>query len=138
MVYSVWQTSKLQEELKEKMMAEGMFEQKLTGGMIEEKIGDLITAAGHEPAPEKVNRYRRLIKTIVVPASDTPTTIEVTADFYDIAEAWQVHCPATQHAIKKLLQPGARGHKDTMQDLVEALSSIERAIELEESRDDNA
>ena len=38
--------------------------------------------------------------------------------------------PATQHAIKKLLQPGDRGHKDKLTDLREALASIERAIQM--------
>jgi hypothetical protein len=41
-----------------------------------------------------------------------------------------VTCPATAHAIKKLLMAGERGHKDKVQDLKEAKQSIERAIEL--------
>ena len=40
--------------------------------------------------------------------------------------------PATQHAIKKLLQPGERGHKDKLTDLREALASVERAIQMAE------
>jgi hypothetical protein len=35
------------------------------------------------------------------------------------------------HAIKKMLAPGQRGAKDTIQDMKEAIQSIERAIELE-------
>lgn len=55
----------------------------------------------------------------------------VTIDVYDVLQAFAVNNPATQHAIKKLLCAGLRGHKDKMQDLTEALKSIERAIELE-------
>lgn len=55
----------------------------------------------------------------------------VNIDVYDVLQAFAVTNPATQHAIKKLLCAGLRGHKDKMQDLTEALKSIERAIELE-------
>jgi hypothetical protein len=50
----------------------------------------------------------------------------VTVDVYDVLAAWKVTNPAVQHAIKKLLQPGAR----VLQDLEEAGQSIERAIEI--------
>jgi len=56
----------------------------------------------------------------------------VTIDVYDVLNAWKVGCPATQHAIKKLLMPGQRGSKDVLQDLKEAVEAIQRAIELEE------
>lgn len=36
---------------------------------------------------------------------------------------------AVDHAVKKLLAPGERGHKELRQDLVEARDSINRAIE---------
>ena len=52
-------------------------------------------------------------------------------DVYDVLMAFNVTNPATQHAIKKLLMPGTRGHKDTLTDLKEAYQSIARAIELE-------
>lgn len=52
-------------------------------------------------------------------------------DVYDVLVAWDVRNPAIQHAIKKLLQPGNRGHKDTIQDLAEAIQSIERGIVIE-------
>ena len=55
------------------------------------------------------------------------TTIAVS----DVLNAWSVTTPAISHAIKKLLQPGQRGHKDKITDLREAISSIERGIELE-------
>ena len=60
-----------------------------------------------------------------------------TADVYDVLLAWDVRNPAVQHAIKKLLQPGARGHKDVITDLQEAHASIARAIELEQRNEQN-
>lgn len=54
------------------------------------------------------------------------------SDVYDVLTAFDVACPATQHAIKKLLMPGARGHKDKVADLKEARDSIVRAIALAE------
>lgn len=68
---------------------------------------------------EKPNKYKRKV----------PKT-EI--DVYDVLKAFNVVNPATQHAIKKLLCAGDRGYKDKVQDLQEALASIERAIELEE------
>lgn len=68
--------------------------------------------------PPPPNKYQRQV----------PST---TIDVYDVLVAWDVTNPAVQHAIKKLLQPGARGHKSKKQDLEEALASIKRAIELE-------
>lgn len=52
-------------------------------------------------------------------------------DVYDVLMAFNVTNPATQHAIKKLLMPGNRGHKDRLTDLKESAQSIARAIELE-------
>ena len=66
----------------------------------------------------KANKYQRQIN-------------GATLDVYDVLQAWGVTNPAIQHAIKKLLQPGQRGHKDLLQDLQEAHESIVRAIELE-------
>lgn len=63
------------------------------------------------------NKYQRNLKGVDV-------------DVYDILQAFQVNCPATQHAIKKLLMAGDRGAKDTLTDLGEAKQSIDRAIEL--------
>ncbi len=66
---------------------------------------------------EGTNKYARTIHGVEV-------------DVYDVLVAWNVTCPATQHAIKKLLMPGQRGNKDKLQDLQEAEQAIERAIEL--------
>lgn len=54
-----------------------------------------------------------------------------TVDVYDVLVAFNVTCPATAHAIKKLLMPGQRGNKTRAQDLEEARQSINRAIELQ-------
>ncbi len=53
------------------------------------------------------------------------------ADVYDVLRAFEVNCPATAHAAKKLLCAGIRGHKSRRQDLIEARIAIERAIEME-------
>ena len=53
-------------------------------------------------------------------------------DVYDVLTLFDVTNPALQHAIKKLLCPGQRTvAKDKIQDLREAILSIERAIEME-------
>lgn len=53
------------------------------------------------------------------------------ADVYDVIKAFGVTNPATAHAVKKLLCAGQRGVKGSVQDLQEAITAIERAIELE-------
>ncbi len=55
---------------------------------------------------------------------------EITIDVYRVLDAFQVTCPATAHAIKKLLCAGIRGHKDNEQDLDEAAQSIEEARQM--------
>lgn len=59
-----------------------------------------------------------------------PTNGAETIDVYWVLNAWGVHCHATGHAIKKLLNAGQRGAKPAKQDLEEAIDSIKRAIEL--------
>ena len=54
----------------------------------------------------------------------------VTVDVYDVLRAFNVTDPAIQHAIKKLLCTGIRGHKDSRQDLEEAIQSIDRALDV--------
>lgn len=56
------------------------------------------------------------------------------ADVYAVLIAFDVICPARQHAIKKLLCSGLRGKGDTIQDLKEARDAIDRAIQIQESR----
>ena len=54
--------------------------------------------------------------------------VKTTVDVYRVLNAFEVHDAATQHAIKKLLAAGKRGHKDYVQDLKEAIASIELSI----------
>jgi len=55
-------------------------------------------------------------------------------DVYAILETFGVNCSARQHAIKKILCAGIRGKADVLQDLEEAKDAIERAIQMETSR----
>jgi len=68
-----------------------------------------------------VNKYLRKIH--------TNETGEV--DVYDVLIAFDVTCPARQHAIKKLLCAGLRGKGDCLQDLKESAQAVQRAIEIE-------
>lgn len=60
--------------------------------------------------------------------------IDGKVDVYSVLEAFNVVCPARQHAIKKLLCSGIRGKGDAVQDLEEAKDAVERAIQMEKSR----
>lgn len=64
-----------------------------------------------------MNKYKRELKGVEV-------------DVYDVLLAFDVTCPAMQHAIKKCLAPGKRGVKSAKQDKKEAIKSIKRSIEL--------
>ena len=78
------------------------------------------------------NKYHRKIKSVEGIAGF------ITADVYSVLEAFEVACPARQHAIKKLLCSGLRGKGDTMQDLSEARDAVDRAIVLEKQRQGKA
>lgn len=49
-------------------------------------------------------------------------------DVYDIIECYKPNNAALEHALKKILAAGKRGHKDFEQDLIDILSSVERAL----------
>lgn len=51
-------------------------------------------------------------------------------DIYRVLELFNVTDPAIQHAIKKLLVAGGRGHKDIEKDIKEAIASLHRRIEM--------
>ena len=53
-----------------------------------------------------------------------------TVDVYRVINAFGVSDPATQHAIKKLLCLGLRGHKDYLTDLNDSIESLQKAKEL--------
>ena len=57
-------------------------------------------------------------------------------DTYRVCELYGVSGPI-ENAVKKLLCSGARGAKDQMQDLKEAISSIYRKIEMLEEDSNN-
>ena len=77
------------------------------------------------------NKYQKQIIGKTDDLFGKPMNVTITVDVYDVLMAWGVSNPAIQHAIKKLLQPGLRGHKSKAQDLKEAMQSLQRAIELE-------
>jgi len=81
------------------------------------RVHNQAAATSEQPSP-KPNKYSKQVNGASI-------------DVYDVLMAWNVTNPAVQHAIKKLLQPGNRGHKDKLTDLSEARDSIIRAIELE-------
>jgi len=54
----------------------------------------------------------------------------IVVDVYDVLVAFDVTCPATAHAIKKILCAGQRGHKSYTEDINEAVVSLERAKQL--------
>lgn len=53
-----------------------------------------------------------------------------TVDVYRVLYAFGVSDPATQHAIKKMLCMGLRGHKDHLTDLNDSIDSLQKAKEL--------
>lgn len=70
-------------------------------------------------------------------AVDKGSSVEI--DVYAVLEAFQVTCPARQHAIKKLLCAGIRGKGSQMQDLDEAINSCgPRILELQAIREREA
>ena len=69
------------------------------------------------------NKYQRTI----IGLDGVATTVDV----YDVLLAFDVSCPAMQHALKKMLCSGLRGHKPSIRDKQEAIDSILRSIQLE-------
>lgn len=53
-------------------------------------------------------------------------------DVYDVLQAFKVTSPAIAHAVKKCLAPGQRGAKSWVQDVEEAIKSLQRALEMGE------
>jgi len=75
--------------------------------------------------------YEEVMKTNTTKNKYKRQVNSTTIDVYDVLVAFGVNNPATAHAVKKLLASGQRGYKDVIQDLKEAIQSIERAIEIE-------
>ncbi len=74
-----------------------------------------------QPAALYANKYDR---TIIGKYS----TGKCTVDVYRVLNAFPSGSPEIDHALKKLLAPGKRGVKDELQDLKEAIQSIEARI----------
>lgn len=75
------------------------------------------------------SKYLRTIRSAI----NNKSTLEI--DVYAIIEAFNVTCPARQHAIKKLLCAGLRDKGSELDDLIGAEAAIERAIELQSIRE---
>lgn len=73
-------------------------------------------------------KYHRAIKGSLIRLLKGKATVRV--DIYDVLNAFEITCPARQHALKKLLLAGGRGSKSERTDLEEAHNSIKRSIEL--------
>jgi hypothetical protein len=51
-------------------------------------------------------------------------------DVYRIIELYELHDPCFQHALKKILVPGARGHKDLTKDINDIIDTMQRKLEM--------
>ena len=60
--------------------------------------------------------------------------VAVTVDVYRVLDAFQVTDPALQHLVKKALCAGLRGHKDLGQDLKDILQSAQKAVHLNDDK----
>ena len=65
---------------------------------------------------------------------EIPCMTQGHADVYAVLDAFEVTCPARQHAIKKMLCAGLRGKADELQDLIEARDAVDRAVQMCEQR----
>lgn len=99
--------------------------------------GATLVAAGFESHGMQItkpihSKYHRKIKTVeVYDANGQPTTLDIHVDVYDVIRAFNVVSGPMQHALKKVLAAGQRGHKDTLQDLKDIIASVEREIEMQ-------
>lgn len=51
-------------------------------------------------------------------------------DVYRIIDLYQLHDPCFQHALKKILVPGERGHKDLKKDIQDIIDTMQRKLEM--------
>lgn len=75
------------------------------------------------------NKYHRHIYSCLNEGED------VIVDVYQVLEAFDVRCPARQHAIKKLLCAGLRNKGSELQDITEAKDALNQAIHLQQIRE---
>jgi len=80
----------------------------------------------------KAHEGRKYLRQICEPAPSNDTCF---VDVYAVLEAFDVRCPACQHAIKKLLCAGLQWkRRSVLQDLRGALAAVSRAVEMEMCR----
>ena len=101
-------------------------------------VGSVVNVCEHDEIVYTNSQYIEAIEKEVPELSDVRNKYDVqivgkdgvktTVDVYRVLNAFEVHDAATQHAIKKLLAAGKRRHKDYVQDLKEAIASIELSI----------
>jgi hypothetical protein len=51
-------------------------------------------------------------------------------DVYRIIDLYELNDPCFQHALKKILVPGARGHKDLTKDINDIIDAMQRKLEM--------
>ena len=91
-----------------------------------QELASMVSQKSKPPLkPFTPNKYTRWMSTL--------DGRKVPVDVYCVLAAFPTGSSAVDHAVKKQLAPGQRGHKDRIQDLKEARDSLTRAIELEEA-----
>lgn len=84
-----------------------------------------------DPVEEQHYRDSKYIRSIRAVKGEQSIDVDV----YEVLEAFNVTCPARQHALKKLLCAGLRNKGSVMQDLREAEACVRRAMEMQYSRE---
>ena len=79
---------------------------------------DELCKAFSVPLPEKHTHYKRDVKHLNY------------IDVYRIIDLYELHDPCFQHALKKILVPGARGHKDLIKDINDIIDTMQRKLEM--------
>lgn len=73
-------------------------------------------------------------RTIIGTNPETGKPVAVVVDVYRVLDAFGVTDPALQHLVKKALCAGLRGHKDRAQDLNDILQSAQKAVHLNDDK----
>lgn len=74
------------------------------------------------------SKYLREVPCAIVEVVNGKTKVYI--DTYAPMDAFDVRCPARQHAIKKLLCAGIRGKNNELDDLREAEDAVKRAVQM--------
>lgn len=94
---------------------------------------ELLLRMQYIPDPVEEQHYRddKYIRSIRAVKGEQSIDVDV----YEVLEAFNVTCPARQHALKKLLCAGLRNKGSVMQDLREAEACVRRAMKMQFSRE---